>query len=125
MRVDQVLKIMGEPIGSNTQPIYGVKKEGQVYHFHDNVSKQLMAVFLGDKLMTASLSDREGKFSESKDIIPYNPNDFMPLQHRSKNWIYYIFGEHISVAEVFLTTELKPLKFQGRRTSQITPLYNP
>ena len=85
MRVDQVLKIMGEPIGSNTQPIYGVKKEGQVYHFHDNVSKQLMAVFLGDKLMTASLSDREGKFSESKDIIPYNPNDFMPLQHRSKN----------------------------------------
>lgn len=85
MRVDQVLKIMGEPIGSNTQPIHGVQKEGQVYHFHDNVSKQLMAVFIGDKLMTTSLSDQEDKFSGTKEIIPYNPNDFMPLKNRSNN----------------------------------------
>ena len=84
MRVDQVMKILGDPIASNTQNVPGVPEQCQVFHFHDNISKQLMAVFLGDKLMTASLSDTEDKFTDMIEIIKYDPMDFMPLQFRPK-----------------------------------------
>ena len=85
MRLDEVSKIMGEPISSNTQSFPGVSELGQVYHFHDNKYKSLMAVFLGDTLKTATLSEKEGKFHNTTEIVKYDPMDFMPSNRKSYN----------------------------------------
>jgi len=80
MRVDEVLKIMGEPMWSGSQPLPGTSEVAQAYFFKDpfHFNKQLTTMFREDNLVQAKLSTQEGRYAETKDIIETNFSDFAP-----------------------------------------------
>ena len=80
MRVDEVLKIMGEPMWSGSQPLPGTSEVAQAYFFKDpfHFNKQLTTMFREDNLVQAKLTVQEGRYAETKDIVETNLNDFTP-----------------------------------------------
>ena len=80
MRVDEVLKIMGEPMWSGSQPLPGTSEVAQAYFFKDpfHFNKQLTTMFREDNLVQAKLNIQEGRYVETKDIIETNFSDFAP-----------------------------------------------